>query len=266
MSTSPATVPNHAEQSAAVFWWYARSYRRVWRATITTGLLNPIFFLVAMGILLGELVDDADADLGGLTYLEFVAPGLIAALAMQVGTNEGSFPVMAGLRWAKTYHAVVATPVRVRELYSGLLSWAAARIFAAATLFACVAAIAGAFLSPLAVLTPLAAVFCGLAFAAPMAALAGGIEDHAAMTAVFRFALLPIFLFSGTFFPIENLPDWLEPIAWATPLWHGVSLCRDLATGDIEALSTLGHVAYLAAITIVGSVLAVRFISRRLLS
>ncbi len=266
MSTSPATVPKHAEQSAAVFMWYARSYRRVWRATITTGLLNPIFFLLSMGILLGELVDDGNADLGGLTYLEFVAPGLIAALAMQIGTNEGSFPVMAGIRWARTYHAVVATPVRVRELYSGLLSWTAARIFTAAALFACVAAIAGAFLSPLAVLTPVAAVFCGLAFAAPMAALAGGMENHAALTAIFRFALLPIFLFSGTFFPIDNLPDWLEPIAWATPLWHGVSLCRDLATGEIEALPTLGHVAYLCAFTLVGSVLAVRLISRKLLS
>ena len=242
MSTSPATlpVPNHVEQSAAVFWWYARSYRRAWRATITTGLLNPIFFLLSMGILLGELVDDNNADLGGLTYLEFVAPGLIAALAMQIGTNEGSFPVAAGIRWAKTYHAVVATPVRVHELFSGLLSWAAARIFAAAALFAGVAAIAGSFLSPLAALTPFAAVLCGLAFAAPMAALAGGVENHAALTAVFRFLLLPIFLFSGTFFPIERLPDWLEPVAWATPLWHGVELCRDLSTGDLETLPTLG--------------------------
>ena len=93
-----------------MFWWYARSYRRVWRATITTGLLNPIFYLLSMGILLGKLVDEGNADLGGLTYLEFVAPGLIAALAMQIGTNEGSFPVMAGIRWARTYHAVVATP------------------------------------------------------------------------------------------------------------------------------------------------------------
>ena len=168
-------------------------------------LLSPVD-----GILLGELVDEGDADLGGLSYLEFVAPGLIAALAMQIGTNEGSFPVMAGIRWARTYHAVVATPVRVRELYSGLLSWTAARIFTAAALFACVAAVAGAFLSPLAVLTPVAAVFCGLAFAAPMAALAGGMENHAALTAIFRFALLPIFLFSGTFFPIDNLPDWLR--------------------------------------------------------
>jgi lipooligosaccharide transport system permease protein len=99
-----------------------------------------------------------------------------------------------------------------------------------------------------------------------MAALAGGVDNHAALTAVFRFALLPIFLFSGTFFPIERLPDWLEPIAWATPLWHGVSLCRDLSTGDVEALPTLGHIAYLTAFTLVGSALAVRLISRKLLS
>ena len=98
---------------------------------------------------------------------------------MQIGTNEGSFPVAAGIRWAKTYHAVVATPVRVHELFSGLLSWAAARIVSAAALFAIVAAVAGAFLSPLAALTPFAAVLCGLAFAAPMAALAGGVENHA---------------------------------------------------------------------------------------
>ena len=184
-----------------MFLWYARSYRRVWRATITTGLLNPIFFLLSMGILLGQLVDEGSADLGGLSYLEFVAPGLIAALAMQIGTNEGSFPVAAGIKWARTYHAVVATPVRVHELFSGLLGWTAARIFAAASLFAIIAAIAGAFLSPLAVLTPVAAVFCGLAFAAPMAALAGGVDNHAALTAVFRFALLPIFLFSGHVLP-----------------------------------------------------------------
>ena len=266
MSTDAGAVPGPAEQSAAVFAWYARSYRRSWRATVTTGLLNPIFFLLSIGVLLGGLVDEGNPNLGGLTYLEFVAPGLIAALAMQIGTNEGSFPVAAGIRWAKTYHAVVATPVRVRELFSGLLSWAAARIIAAAALFAGVAALAGAFLSPLAALTPFAAVLCGLAFASPMAALAGGVDNHAALTAVFRFLLLPIFLFSGTFFPIERLPDWLEPVAWATPLWHGVSLCRDLSTGQIEALPALGHVLYLTVVTLVGSVVAVRLISRKLLS
>ena len=264
MSTDAGTVPAPIEQSAAVFAWYARSYRRTWRATITTGLLNPIFFLLSIGILLGNLIDEANPSLEGLTYLQFVAPGLIAALAMQIGTNEGSFPVMAGLRWVRTYHAVVATPVRVTELNTGLMLWAAARMFVAAAIYAAVAAIAGAFLSPLAVLTPLAATLCGLAFAAPMAALAARIENHMALTAVFRFAILPIFLFSGTFFPISQLPDWLEPIAWATPLWHGVELCRGLGTGDLETLPTIGHVAYLTAFVAVGFLLAVRYLTRRL--
>lgn len=264
MSTDTRAVPGPAEQSAAVFAWYARSYRRSWRATITTGLLNPIFFLLSIGVLLGGLVDEGNPNLEGLTYLEFVAPGLIAALAMQIGTNEGSFPVMAGLRWVRTYHAVVATPVRVAELASGLLLWAAARILVAASIYAAVAGIAGAFSSPLAVLTPIAAVLCGLAFAAPMAALAARIENSMGLTAVFRFAILPIFLFSGTFFPISQLPDWLEPIAWATPLWHGVELCRGLGTGDLEPLPTVGHVAYLLAFASIGLLLAVRFISRRL--
>jgi len=262
-----STNPIHpVGQAAAVFSWYARSYRRVWRATITTGLLNPNFFLLSIGILLGNVVDKRNPNLGGLTYLEFVAPGLIAALAMQIGTNEGSFPVMAGIRWVRTYHAVVATPVRVFELIGGLLAWASARMFVAASLFAIVAGIAGAFSSPLAVFTPFAAVLCGLAFAAPMAALAARIENSSALTAVFRFAILPIFLFSGTFFPITQLPTWLQPIAWATPLWHGVTLCRDLSTGSVEALPMLGHVAYLVAFATVGSVLAVRYVERRLLS
>ena len=261
---STEVVPGPAGQSAAVFSWYARSYRRSWRATITTGLLNPIFFLLSIGVLLGGLVDEGNPNLGGLTYLEFVAPGLIAALAMQIGTNEGSFPVMAGLRWVRTFHAVVATPVRVAELLGGLLLWAAARILVASAIYAAVAAVAGAFSSPLAVLTPVAAVLCGLAFAAPMAALAARIENSMALTAVFRFAILPIFLFSGTFFPISQLPTWLQPIAWATPLWHGVTLCRDLGTGDVELLPMLGHIAYLLAFAGVGAVLAVRFISRRL--
>jgi lipooligosaccharide transport system permease protein len=261
---STDAVPPPTAQSAAVFSWYARTYRRAWRATITTGLLSPLFFLVSIGILLGGLVDEGDADLGGLTYLEFVAPGMVAALAMQIGTNEGSFPVMAGLRWVRTFHAVVATPVRVSELMGGLFLWAAARMVVAATLFAIVAAVAGAFTSPLAVLTPLAATLCGLAFATPMAALAAKIERPEMLTGVFRFAILPIFLFSGTFFPIDQLPTWLQPIAWATPLWHGVTLCRDLGTGSLETVAAIGHVAYLAAFAGVGAVLSARYVSRRL--
>src|ERR687895_1504778 len=239
-------APTAVVRAGSVLSWYARSYRATWRATITTAFLNPLFFLLSIGVLLGGVIDESRADLGGLSYLQFVAPRLLAATAMQIGTNEGSFPIMAGLRWVRTYHGVVATPVRVGELYTGVLAWASLRIVVAGAIFPAVAAAIGAFRSPLAVLAPVAALLCGLAFAAPLAAIAASAEDSAVLTGIFRFAILPLFLFSGTFFPVSQLPDWLEPVAWATPLWHGIELCRDLATGSIELLPTLAHVGYLA--------------------
>jgi lipooligosaccharide transport system permease protein len=250
---------------AGVVGWHAHSFRRLWFGTITTSFLNPIFFLVSIGVLLGTLVDQSDPDLGGLSYVEFVAPALIAATAMQTAASATTFPVKIGLKWYRTYHAVVATPVRVGELVTGVLAWACVRIAIAATVFAVVAGVGGAFVSPLAVLAPLAALLCGLAFAALLAAISAGTDNDQVLVVIFRFALLPLFLFSGTFFPVEQLPDWIEPVAWATPLWHGVELTRDLATGDVAALPTAVHVAYLALLTLVGTVLAVRACEGKLL-
>jgi lipooligosaccharide transport system permease protein len=253
------------EQAANVLAWHARSYRKSWRATVTVAFLNPLFFLFSIGVLLGGIVDEGSANLGGLSYLEFVAPGLLAATAMQIGTNEGSFPVMAGLKWTKTYHAVVATPVRVTELFLGFFGWVALRILVAAAIFTAVAAAVGAFRSPWALLAPLAALGCGLAFAAPIAATASAIENSSVLTAIFRFGILPLFLFSGTFFPISQLPAALEWVARVTPLWHGVTLCRELAAGTAELWPALGHAGYLAAFTLVGAAFAVRLLQGKLL-
>jgi lipooligosaccharide transport system permease protein len=253
------------EQAANVLAWHARSYRKSWRATITVAFLNPLFFLFSIGVLLGGIVDEGSANLGGLSYLEFVAPGLLAATAMQIGTNEGSFPVMAGLKWTKTYHAVVATPVRVTELFLGFFGWVALRILVAAAIFTAVAAAVGAFRSPWALLAPFAALACGLAFAAPIAATASAVDNSSVLTAIFRFGILPLFLFSGTFFPISQLPAALEWVARATPLWHGVTLCRELAAGTAELWPALGHAGYLAAFTLAGGALAVRLLQGKLL-
>jgi lipooligosaccharide transport system permease protein len=258
-------APGTLVRAGSVLSWHARSYRASWRATITTAFLNPLFFLLSIGVLLGGVIDERQPDLGGLTYLEFVAPGLLAATAMQIGTNEGSFPVMAGIRWARTYHGVVTTPVSVAELFTGLLGWVGLRVAVAGAIFTAVAAAVGAFSSPLAVLAPGAALLCGLAFAAPLAAIAAYAEDSQLLTGIFRFAILPLFLFSGAFFPTEQLPDWLEPVAWATPVWHGVSLSRDLAAGDVETLAALGHVAVMLAFVLAGSLVAVRVLNDRLL-
>ena len=263
---SVVAAPTSLVRAGSVLSWYARSYRASWRATITVAFLNPLFFLLSIGVVLGGVIDEGRPDLGGLTYLEFVAPGLLAATAMQIGTNEGTLPVMAGLRWVRTYHGVVATPVRVGELYSGLLGWVALRIVVACAIFTAVAAAIGAFRSPFAVLAPAAALLCGLAFAAPLAALSASAESGATLTGIFRFVILPLFLFSGVFFPVSQLPDLLEPIAWATPLWHGVSLCRDLAAGGVDAASALGHAAFMLVFAVGGSLIAVRVLNDKLLT
>lgn len=253
-----------ARRVAAVVGWHADGYRHNWRGTLTVSFLNPVFFLVALGVLLGALVDRRNPDLGGLSYLEFVAPALLAATAMQTAASATTYPVVAGLKWIRTYHAVVATPVRVSELVGGVLTWAGLRIVVAVGVFALVAAVGGAFASPLAALAPLAALLCGLAFAAAIAAFSSSLNDVEWLAPLYRFGLMPLFLFSGTFFPVDRLPDWLEPAAWATPLWHGVELCRDLAANRVDLLPTIAHVLYLVVLTVVGAAVAVRAHARKL--
>ena len=154
---------------------------------------------------------------------------------MQTASSVTTFPVMAGIKWLRTWHAVVATPVRVPELIGGVLTWAGVRVAVAVSVFAVVAAAGGGFASPLAVLAPFAAILCGVAFGALLAGITASVESPQWLAAIFRFGLVPLFLFSGTFFPVSQLPDWAELLAWLTPLWHGVELCRDLASGHGRA-------------------------------
>lgn len=249
---------------AGVVGWHARAYRRLWFGSVTTSFLNPIFFLLSIGVLLGTLIDRSNPDLGGLSYLEFVAPALIATTAMQTAAVTTTFSVKAGIKWVRTYHGVVATPVRVVELVVGVIAWTGVRILLATGVFAIVVAVAGAFGSPLAVLTPLAALLCGLAFAAVLMAISAATDSEQWLPAIFRFGIVPLFLFSGTFFPVEQLPDWIEPLAWLTPLWHGVELTRDLATGDVEGAAAGLHVAYLVGLTAIGTAVAARACDRKL--
>lgn len=250
----------------AVLAWQAVAYKRTWRATLTVSFLDPILFLVALGAGLGQLVSDDAAGLGGLSYLEFVGPGLLAAGVMSVAVNEATMPIEGGLRWLRTYHAVVSTPVAVGELVAGHLAWLALRVAVAATVFGGVLTVAGVVDSPLALLIVPVAVLLGLAFATPIEALVAWTTRDGVIPALQRFVIVPLFLFSGTFFPVSQLPGWLSPVAAATPLYHGVQLCRGLASGTAELGPSLGHVAYLAVLAAVGWVLAVRAHARKLLA
>jgi lipooligosaccharide transport system permease protein len=244
--------------------WVA-AYRRTWRGSVATSVVNPVFYLGALGIGLGTLVNRAGSTPGGVEYLAFVAPGVLAATAMQVGTTEASWPVLGSIKWTRSYYAMLATPLGVRDVVAGHQLWMATRVVSSSAVYLGVIAAFGGIRSPLAILALPACLLIGLAFSAPMAAYAATRERDSAFTAVFRFGVVPMFLFSGTFFPISRLPLPLEWVAYATPLWHGVDLCRGLTLGTIGPLRALVHVAYLLVWGIAGLVAADRTYARRLL-
>lgn len=252
--------------SARVFEAHARVYRRTWRASVISAFLNPVLFLLAMGLGLGALVDrgGGPADLGGITYLDFLAPGLLAATLMQTGAGDAAWPVMAGIKWVKTYHAALATPVGIRDLVLGHLAWVTARLTFTAVVFTAVMALFGSLNLPGGMLAVLPAVLTGMAFAAPVTAFTASLERETGLTSMFRFGIVPMFLFSGTFFPVSQLPDWMEPAAYVTPLWHGVELTRAAALGLPPVLAPGWHVAYLAGWVLIGGWLAIRQFRRRL--
>jgi lipooligosaccharide transport system permease protein len=198
--------------------------------------------------------------------LQFLAPGLLAATTMQAAAFESTFPIMAGLNWQKTFHAMYATPVSPRDIVIGNFVWIGFRLLLIAVIFTIVMVVFGAAASPLIVLGIPAAVLTGLAFATPIGAFSATQRNPEKFNAVFRFGITPLFLFSGTFFPISNLPAQIQPIAWLSPLWHGVELSRGLALGTIgrEPVLALAHVAILVAIVVAGTAWAFRTVEARL--
>jgi lipooligosaccharide transport system permease protein len=244
--------------------FFLTQYRRMWRGNVVTSVVSPVVYLLALGVGLGVFVDRSADLASGVSYLEFVAPGLMAATAMQIASFEASWPVLSAIKWDRQYHAMLATPLRVRDVILGHQAYFAFRLILTATVYFVVIAAFGAVESPLGVLAIPVTVLVGLAFTAPLAAWAAHTQTEVSFIAIFRFVILPMFLFSGTFFPISSLPAPLEVIAWFTPLWHGVTLCRDLTLGDVSP-ADLAHVAYLLVFIAAGFV-AARFTYTRRLS
>ncbi|MEP6638977.1 MAG: ABC transporter permease [Chloroflexota bacterium] len=242
------------------------SYRKTFRASIFTSFISPVLFLTAMGLGLGGYVSNG-ASLGGVPYIVFLAPGLLAATAMQSASFEATFPIMGGLVWQKTFHAMYATPISPRDIALGNLAWIVARLTLITTIFTIVIVLFGAAESPLIVLAIPAAVLTGMAFAGPIAAFSATQKNPNKFAAIFRFGITPLFLFSGTFFPIASLPAALQALAWLTPLFHGVALARGLSLGTIvnDPGAALIHVAYLATLAVLGALLTIRTIERRLI-
>ena len=245
----------------------AVQYRRTFRSSVFTSFLTPLLFLTAMGIGLGGYVNaSSTAALGGVSYLQFLAPGLLVATSMQSAAFEATFPIIGGLNWQRTFHAMYATPLSPRDIAYGNLLWTAFRLTLIATVFTVIVVLMGAAYSPAIVLGIPIAVLTGMSFAAPIAAFSATQRTPARFNVIFRFVITPLFLFSGVFFPIDTLPSFLQAVAWLSPLWHGVVLTRALVLGvpDMAPALALVHLSILVALVAVGSWAAARLIERRL--
>jgi lipooligosaccharide transport system permease protein len=236
------------------------NYRRTWRGSIISSVLGPLMSLVALGMSLGKIVDTGPGahsfgtvDGKPVTYLLYLAPALMANTAMQTAIGESTYPVLSSMKWTRTFHASIAAPLSSFDVFLGRLLYIGLRVLmncavflGVMTLFGAVRAAGPGGIGP--VLALPAAVLTGLAFGAPVVAWAVTQDRDTGFSVVFRFVMIPLFLFSGTFFPVSQLPAVIQPLAYATPLWHGVDLCRGLALGTATAGSVLLHVGYLVAV------------------
>lgn len=272
-ATDPTIRPGASTGDASMTWdprvlrvarYHALVYRQLWKGSVLTTIIGPILYLVAMGVGVGSLIDDRDTAPLDIPYVEFVAPGLLAAGAMQMAMAQSLYPVLGSVKWERTAFGLAATPLRPIDQAIGLQIWLAVHMAAAATVFLAVAAVAGAVSSPLGLLAPLVAALGGLAYSTWAAAWAMSCTSEQSFQPILRLGILPSFLLSGTFFEVSQLPAVLEFLAWITPLWHSVSLVRGLAVGDLDAANAAGHLAVLVAYVAVGLVIAARAYRKRL--
>ena len=240
-------------------------YRRLWYRSLAFGFLQPVLFLTAMGLGIGALMGQQDlAAFGGVDYIDWLGPGLLAAMSMQTATFESTYPIMNKIMWGRNYEAILSTPVGIRSILGGELAWGAFRIGTLATVFLVVLAIFGIPRSPVAILAIPVAVLVGVAFSACLIAFTASQKNDVGFSALFRFVINPLFLFSGTFFPLTQLPDALRVVAWATPLFHGVELIRGAILDQLDPVTAPLHLGYLLVMVGIGAWFTERNLARRM--
>ena len=242
-------------------------YRTIWRSNVMGAVVQPLLYLLGMGLGVGELVNRNDSSqqlLDGLTYFEFLAPGLIATTGMMISSQESLWPVLGGFKWQRTFHAQAASPLSPGEITGGLALWQTTRSLISVSGVALVLAFFPETRTPGLLLAVLFGGLTGVAFAAPITAWTATREREGSFPTILRFGIIPLFLFGGAFFPVSQLPDWMEPIAKVTPLWHGVQLCRNAVHDRLELGDAVVHCGVLLAFATVGWLLSRRSFAERL--
>lgn len=249
--------------------WHFTAFRRMWRLNVTSSFVQPLLYLLGLGVGVGALVDrnQASADtLGGLPYAAFVAPGLIISAAMMMGAFESMWPVMGALTWNRNYHAIAATSLEASDIAWGHATWMAVRCLIAASAVSLALALFPDTRSwGLIGVIPVAGLV-GCAFAMPLMAFSVRARADRSFPTIQRFVIIPLFLFGGAFYPLSQLPTVVQWLARVFPLWHGVTVSRTMVTGHWPGLAELGHVAYLGLWIAVGAYVAIRRLRTKLYS
>jgi lipooligosaccharide transport system permease protein len=235
---------------------------------IGLAIANPVLYLVSIGLGVGAYIDKNTGGMGvdGVSYITFLAPALLATAAIQGAIDESVYPTLEGFKWDKIFFSMNSTPLSGNHIATGVFLNSLIRVIFTAVIYWFVMLAFGVLESPRAWLAIFTAVMAGAAFGAMMQALAGMLENEDIFfTVLQRFVIMPLFLFSGTFYPLTNMPIYLQWIGWISPLWHATELGRWLSYGhEISTLMLYTHFIFLNSLLLIGVIASRRIFTRRL--
>jgi lipooligosaccharide transport system permease protein len=231
-------------------------------------IANPVLYLVSIGLGVGAYIDENTGGMGvdGVSYITFLAPALLATAAIQGAIDESVYPTLEGFKWDKIFFSMNSTPLSGNHIAMGVFFNSVIRVSFTAVIYWFVMLAFGVLDSPRAWLAIFTAIMAGAAFGALMQALAGLLENEDIFfTVLQRFVIMPLFLFSGTFYPLTNMPIFLQWIGWISPLWHATELGRWLTYGhEISSLMLYTHFIFLNSLLLFGVIASRRIFTRRL--
>ncbi|MDE2386929.1 MAG: hypothetical protein KGL77_04470 [Actinomycetales bacterium] len=253
--------------------WYVAEYRlrnmsKWFAAIIAFGLGNPILLLLSVGVGIGSLVDKGNGGnpIDGVGYLVFLAPALLASASIQAAMDETTFPTLQGFVWDKSFFSMNATQIRGRSIVSGIMIAASIRCVLTVFMFEAILMAFGAVSWQSIPALTWTSIIVGLSFASVMLAATSFVkQDDGFFAIVGRFIIAPMFMFSGTYYPLDILPTPLQAVGWISPLWHATNLGRHLSYGHpVEGWLVAVHYAYLIVLYFIGHFIASRQFEKRL--
>jgi len=236
-------------------------FRRTFWANLTFNFIEPFLYLSAMGLGLGSLI----TEINGMSYMQFIAPGMVASAGMWAATFECTYSSFLRLHYQKTFHAVLCTPTTVVDVVIGDIVFGALKSMVFGAIILLVIGLWGQVQSAWALTIPLFLVLPGLVFSLLGLSYTGITPHIDYLNYYITLFITPLYLFSGIFFPISSMPAWVQTFAWFSPLFHSVEVCRALVLGNITG-SLWYHIAVLIGFIIVLAWVPVHLLQKRLIN